>query len=236
MRWPQDASGSAQGPPLAGGGPGEGVHVRPVHGQRVAGVLELLRDGSFQQVIAGAGEIAGRQPVRLVFGEGVRDQAEGPFGLPVGQPVRAVFPLRDHAEPELVACGQAGQGAVHAGQVGGPPVGQGQAHAGQQGADGQLPPAHPGGQHGLDPRRGAGGVDGLLQHPQRDHGRAAPSSLTACSSPAGSRPARRSPRRWEQLIPAACMNVARPGSSAASASRLARSRDVFSRGRPVSAI
>ena len=56
----------------------------------------------------------------------------------------------------------------------------------------------------------------LLQRRQRDHGRAAPSSRTACSSPPGSRPATRSPSRWEQLIPAARMNVASPSCSAQS--------------------
>ena len=51
---------------------------------------------------------------------------------------------------------------------------------------------------------------------QRDAHRALPpSSATACSSPPGSRPAMMSPSRWEQVIPAACMNVARPSSCAA---------------------
>ena len=40
--------------------PGEGVHVRPVDGQRGAGVLELLRDGRLEQVIADALQRAGR--------------------------------------------------------------------------------------------------------------------------------------------------------------------------------
>ena len=65
-----------------------------------------------------------------------------------------------------------------------------------------------------------------------DHRRAAPSSRTASASPPGSRPATRSPSRWEQLIPAACMNVASPSSSAQSASHVARSREVSSRGSP----
>ena len=122
-----------------------------------------------------------------------------------------MLPVRDHPEPPLVIVGQADQGLVHAGQVGGPVIGLGQAHPGQQGADRQLPGAHPGRQHDLDPRRDAGGVDDLLERRQRDHdGRAAPSSRTAAASPAGSSPATRSPSRWEQLIPAACMNVARP--------------------------
>jgi hypothetical protein len=49
----------------------------------------------------------------------------------------------------------------------------------------------------------------------------------------GSSPAIRSPSRWEQLIPAACMNVARPSSSAQPASQVARSRLVSSRGSPL---
>ena len=121
-----------------------------------------------------------RQPAGLVIAEGGGDQAAGALGLPVGQQVRAVLPVRDHAQPPPGVFGQAGQRLVHPGQVGWPVIGLGQAHAGQQGADAQLPGAHPDGQHGLDPRRGAGGVDDLLEHRQRDHGRrAAPSSRTA---------------------------------------------------------
>ena len=77
--------------------------------------------------------------------------------------MRAVFPVRDHAEPPLVVFGQAGQGLVHAGQVRGPVVGLGQPHAGQQGADAQLAGPHPGREHGFDPGRDAGGVDDLLE-------------------------------------------------------------------------
>ena len=125
-------------------GPGEGFQVRPVHGQRGAGVLELPRDGCLEQVVAGRLQRPGGQPVGLVLAEGRGDQAEGPLGLPVGEQVRAVFPVRDHAEPPLLVLGQADQRLVHPGQVRGPVIGLGQAHAGQQGADAQLPGAHPG--------------------------------------------------------------------------------------------
>jgi hypothetical protein len=64
-------------------------------------------------------------------------------------------------------------------------------------------------------------------------GRAAPGSRTSSSSLPGCRPATRSPGRWEQLIPAAAMNVASPSSPAASASQVARSRLVSSRGGPL---
>ena len=160
---------------------------------------------------------AGGQPAGLVLAEGRGDQAEGPLGLPVGEQVRAVLPVRDHAEPPLVVLGQADQRLVHPGQVRGPVIGLGQAHAGQQGADLQLPGAHADGQHGLDPRRDAGGVDDLLERRQRDHA-AGPPRAAAPPRPRrpGSSPATRSPSRWEQLIPAAGMNVARPSSSAQS--------------------
>jgi len=48
-------------------------------------------------------------------GERAGDQAEGALGLPVGEQMRAVFPVREHAEPPLVVFGQAGQGLVDAG-------------------------------------------------------------------------------------------------------------------------
>ena len=102
----------------------------------------------------------------------------------------------------------------------------------------QLPGAHPDREHGLDPRRDAGGVDDLLERRQRDHGRPGrpeqPHRLRP-RWPARS-PATRSPSRWEQLIPAACMNVASPSRSAQSASQVARSRQVSSRGRPRPAV
>ena len=131
--------GAVAGP--ARRGPGEGLQVAPVHGQRAAGVLELFRDGCFQQAVAGALQFRRRQPVRLVLAERPGDQAEGVLGLPVGQQVRAVLPVREDAEPPLLALGQADQGLVHPGQVRGPAVGEGEQHAQQQGPDGQLPGA-----------------------------------------------------------------------------------------------
>ena len=102
-----------------------------------------------------------------------------------------------------------------------------QAHPGQQGADGQLPPTRADGQYDLDPRRDAGDAGDLLQDHQGDRGRrAAPGSRTAAALRGGSGAAGRSPGRWEQLIPAACMNVASPSSSAQSRSHVVRSRGV----------
>ena len=119
---PPGGLGVGAGPAPGWRGPGEGLQVRPVHRQRGAGAGEPARDGRFQQVRADAGEIAGRQPVWLVFGERVRHECEGVPGLPAGQQVRAVLPVREHPRPDLVVCGQAGQRLVHAGQVGGPVI------------------------------------------------------------------------------------------------------------------
>ena len=84
-------------------GPGEGLQVGPVHRQRRAGVLELFRDGCLQQVVAGRLQRRRGQPVGLVLAQGRGDQAEGVLGLPVSQQVRAVLPVREHAEPPLVS-------------------------------------------------------------------------------------------------------------------------------------
>jgi hypothetical protein len=216
----------------AGRRPGEGFHVGPVHGQRRAGVGELTGDGCLEQPVADPGEGLRWQAVGCVLGQGACDQAEGALGRPVGEQVRAGLPVLRDAEPDLVGLGQAGERVADPGQVRGPLIGLGQQHPGQQGADPQLPVAHPGGQQGLDPRRDAGGVDDLLQRGQRGAHRVAPSSATAVASSAGLRAASRSPSRWEQVIPAACMNVARPSRSATSASQVARSRPVSSRGSP----
>jgi len=217
----------------AGRRAGEGFDVGPVDGQRRAGAGELFGNGCLEQVVADALQPGGGQPVGVVPGQRVCGEAEGPLGLAVGEQVRAVLPVRDHAGPALVIFGQGDQGLVDAGEVGGPVAGQHGQHAGQQGADRQLPGAHAGRQQQLDRRRDAGAAGDLLQDGQRDHdGRAAPGSRTASVSAAGSRLAIRSPSRWEQVIPAACMNVASPSRSATSASQVARSREVSSRGSP----
>ena len=176
--------GVGAGAAPGGRGPGEGLQVRPVRGQRGAGVPELLRDRCLQQGVADALQPAGGQPAGVIAAERVGDQAEGPLGLPVGQQVRAGFPVLGHAEPQPVGLGQPDQRVADPGQVRGPAVSLGEHHPGQQGADAQLPVPRPHGQHGLDPRRDAGGVDDLLEHRQRGHGPAAPSSRTAAASPA----------------------------------------------------
>jgi hypothetical protein len=94
--------------------------------------LVLIGDAGLEQVIAGRLQLRRWQPVWFLLAESTGDQAEGVFGLPAGQQVRAVLPLGDHAEPPLLLPGQAGQRLVDAGEVGGPPAGLGQAHAGQQ--------------------------------------------------------------------------------------------------------
>jgi hypothetical protein len=82
-------------------------------------MLELLRDRGLQQVVADRLQRRRGQPVRLVGAERPGGQAEGVLGLPVGQQVRAVPPVRDHAEPDLVISRQADQGLVDAGEVAG---------------------------------------------------------------------------------------------------------------------
>ena len=77
-------------------------------------------------------------------------------------------------------------------------------------ADPQLAVAHAGGEQRLDPRRDPGGLDDVLEPGQRDAHRCPPSSATASASLPGARVASRSPSRWLQVIPAACMNAARP--------------------------
>ena len=115
--------------------------------------------------------------------------------LPAGVRARQLL-VRTLLLGMLLVLAEGGQRLVDAGQVSGPVIGGGQAHAGQQGADPELPGPHPGREHGLDAGRGAGGVDDLLERHQPGHGRrAAPSSLTASASPAGSSPATRSPSR-----------------------------------------
>ena len=64
--------GIGAGPAFGGRGPGEGLQVRPVHGQRRAGVLELVRDGGLEQVVADCLQRRRGQPVGLVLAERVR--------------------------------------------------------------------------------------------------------------------------------------------------------------------
>ena len=114
---------------------------------------------------------------------------------------------------------------MHPGEVRGAVVGQGQQHAGEQGAHRELAGAAAGGQQRLDRPGDPERSTTCLEAGERD------CRLTGCrraerrrGSRAGSRAAIRSPRRWEQVIPAAAMNVARPRRSAQAASQVARSQ------------
>ena len=113
------------------GRPGPGLHVGPVGGQRGGAVFALAGDAGFQQVIADASQVIGRRAAGLVFAERHHYEVTGVLDLPVGELVRAVFPVLHHAEPGLVGGGQRGQHGVHLGEVGGPAVVQGEHHPGQ---------------------------------------------------------------------------------------------------------
>jgi hypothetical protein len=89
------------------------------------------RDGGLEQAVAGGLQGLRRGAVGLVLGQRCGDQAESVLDLPVGELVAACLPAGSDAEPGLVGLGQAGEGGVHAGQVGGPAVGQGEHHPGQ---------------------------------------------------------------------------------------------------------
>jgi len=104
----------------------------------------------------------------MLLAQRIRDEVKGSLDLPVGELVRAGPPLFGDAEPGLVGLGQGGQRRVHPGQVRGPVIFQGEHHPGQQGTGRQLPVPHPGGQHLLDRRRHARGIDDVLEHVQRD--------------------------------------------------------------------
>ena len=119
-------------------------------------------------------------------------------------------------------------------EVAGTVVTDGQDDADEQGAYSQLTRAHPDGQELFDPLGHARGVDdrlGAFEGAPLVH--RPPKRATARSSSPGSRPATTSPRRWEHLMPAAAMKVARPMSSAQRATEVERSRAKESRGRSV---
>ena len=86
-------------------------------------------DAGFQQAVADGGQSPGGSAVGMVFGQRLRDEVEGVLDLPVGELVRAVLLLVQHAEPGLVCGGQAGERLMHPGQVRGPVIGQGELHA-----------------------------------------------------------------------------------------------------------
>jgi len=91
----------------------------------------LAGDAGFQQVIADPGEDFCGGAVGMLFGQRIHDEVKGAFDLPVGEQVRAVLPVLDHAEPGLVRRGERGQRRVHFGEAGGPAVSQGEQHAQQ---------------------------------------------------------------------------------------------------------
>ena len=206
--------GAVAGP--ARRGPGEGLQVAPVHGQRRAGVLELLpgrmassRSSQTPAVPATAARPAGPWPARPSPGR----RCTRPAGRSAGAG-RSSSPPGRRAAAGRPRAGRSAPGGPGSGAPGRPSASASRMPSSRVRTDSCRARA-PDGSRVLDPRRDAGGVDDLLQARQRGHGRAAPSRATASSSLPGSSPAIRSPSRWEQLIPAACMNVASPSCSAA---------------------
>ena len=188
----------------AGRRAGEGFHVGPVHRQRGAGVLELVRDGGFQQVVAdraaairtaarrGRPWPGRRRPGRRSARSAGRSAGAGRASSPRSRRAAAGRPRAAWSVPG--GRGSGGRAGDRPARSACPAAGCGPAAAGP----------HPDRQQRLDPRRDARAVDDLLQEAQRDHRRPdAPSSSTASASPAGSSLATRSPSRWEQVIPAA---------------------------------
>ena len=111
-------------------------------------------------------------------------------------------------------------------------VGQGEQDAEQPAAGRQLAAAYACRQHRLDQRCHPRGVDQLLQPAEVGlQGRRPPSQATASSSLALGRAATMSPRRWQQLTPAAAMNAGSPMAAATSASQVARNRATSKRGK-----
>ena len=143
----------------------------------------------------------------MVFGQGAGDQAEGPLGLPVGEQVRAGLPVLEHAEPHLVRPGQGDSASRTRVRCAGRwPAWDSMIPASRVRTRSwrcRTPTGSSASARGATPQEG---VDDLLQRGQRDAHPVPPSSLAWPQ--AGSSVASRSPSRWEQVIPAACMNVA----------------------------
>jgi len=69
----------------------------PSDGEATIRQGDTRRPGVIEEMLVSAGL---GQPVGLVLAEGRGDQAEGPLGLPVSEQVRAVLPVRDHAQSQ----------------------------------------------------------------------------------------------------------------------------------------
>jgi hypothetical protein len=127
--------------------------------------------------------------------------------LSVGERVRPGLPLGGDPESLPVISCEREQCLVDSAQVRGAALERDEQHAGQQRADAQLAGSDADRQEQLDPAGQAGAVDDLLQ-PLKLDGHALPEShATSCVSVAGGSWAVRSPSRWLQRTPAACMNA-----------------------------
>ena len=125
---------------------------------------------------------------------------------------------------------------VHPGEVRRTVVGLGENQPEHEGAHGALAGSHPEREGGVDAGDlccQRGGVAECLCPGEVDarQGRISQSKVTARASSGRGRTATRSPRRWEQVMPAASMNALSPIVSATLTSQVARSRAMSSRGR-----
>ena len=96
--------------------------------------------------------------------------------------MRAVLPLGDHPEPELIGFGQLQQRLEHVGQQRVATGEHRQHHADHERAHLQLPGAHPDRQKQLDPLGDRGGVDDPLDPLELGAHAGPPSSATNCRS------------------------------------------------------
>ena len=134
--------------------------------------------------------------------------------LSIGEQVGAFARGDDDSEAQAVLWRELDETRVHTRQMCRAVIGRGRQHAQQQGAHLQLTRAHSQRKPPLDRLDrlfDTGVVEERLEAPSWDHpGCLGQSRPTACSSVGLARFATRSPRRWEQLIPAASMKARRP--------------------------
>jgi len=207
------------GDPVLAGGMGEARNVSPVERERGGGLFVDGRHRGGESCVEEALQTLRGQPVGGGLPEHLFDQVVQVLDLAVAEQVQAALMLDDDPEAPSIGFSERHERRMDAAEMRRTPVVLGEGHPEQEGPHAELASSHPDREGRLD--RGDLGrehrvVEDRLQaceHAQRRPTR----SATASSSLRGKSPATRSPRRCEQVIPAASMNARRPIVSAITA-------------------
>jgi hypothetical protein len=202
-------------------GVGEALDVGPVERERGGDVLVDSRHRGLDNRLDQATEARARPAVGLGLSKHPCEEVVEVLGLAIREEMHPVLVPDEHPEAPSVGVGEADERAMHAREMRRTPVTETTADPKEEGPHQKLTGPHPDWERRLDP--GDLGREAIVVENRLEAGEVAqhrppkrrpPRSATASGSLRLGRWLTRSPRRWEQVIPAASMNARNPIASA----------------------